>query len=79
MIMTLPDTPALRAFSAEDLRLELACALYQHGRLGKVAACELAEIDLFSFQEALHERGLPSADEASLEQDVAALGRLFSA
>ena len=79
MTMTLPDTPALRAFSADDLRLELACALYQRGRLGKVAASELAQMDVFSFQEALHERGVPAADEAALDQDIAALGRLFSA
>ncbi|WP_346332537.1 UPF0175 family protein [Prosthecobacter sp. SYSU 5D2] len=78
MIMTLPDTPALRAFSVDDLRLELACALFQHGRLGKIAASELAEVDLFSFQQALYERGIPAADEASLDQDIAALDRLFT-
>ncbi|WP_166647035.1 UPF0175 family protein [Prosthecobacter fusiformis] len=76
--MNIPDTPALRAFSVNDLRLELACALYQHGRLGKVAASELAEVDLFSFQQALYERGIPAADETSLDQDIAALDRLFA-
>lgn len=79
MTMTLPDTPALRAFSADDLRLELACALYQRGRLGKVAASELAQMDLFAFQEALYERGIPGADEVALDEDMAALGRLFPA
>lgn len=75
--MTLPDTPALRAFTAEDLRLELACALYQRGRLGKIAASEVAQIDFFSFQQALQERGIPAVEENDLEQDIKTLGRLF--
>lgn len=79
MTVTLPDTPSLRAFTADELLLELACALYQRGRLGKVAASELAGIDPFSFQQVLHDRGQPSATEADLESDVQALKRLFPA
>lgn len=67
-------------FSADDLRLELACALYARGRLSAVAGAEMAAVDMFSFQKALYERDIPrqySADD--LKEDVESLGKLFPA
>ena len=42
MTLTLPDMPETAGLSADQLRLELACALYAHGLIGKVRAAELA-------------------------------------
>ena len=73
-MIELPDTPNL---SADEARLELACALYARGRIGKVAGAEMARVDFFSFQRALGERGIPVATEPALEQELAALRSLF--
>jgi len=41
----LPDVPTSERLTPEEVRLELACALYAHGRIGKVAATEIAGVD----------------------------------
>jgi predicted HTH domain antitoxin len=63
MTLDLPDDPVLREFSPEALRLELACALYARGRIGKFRGAELAGVDFFAFQGALGERGIFSSSE----------------
>lgn len=77
MTINLPDIEAVEMLSAAELRLELACALFQRGRLGKIAGAELAGIDFFEFQRALGERGITSSSEERLDADLAALKALF--
>ncbi len=60
------------------MRLELACALYARGRVGKIAAAELAGVDFFAFQRALAERGQPLYTEAMLADDLQSLNSLFA-
>ena len=74
MTIELPDTTNL---SADEARLELACALYARGRIGKVAGAELARVDFFSFQRALGVRGIPVVNEQALEQELEAMRSLF--
>src|SRR3569623_621624 len=45
VILTLPDAPALKQVSEDDLRLELACALHARGRISKVEGAKLAGVD----------------------------------
>lgn len=77
MTFTLPDTVENVRLTPEEIRLELACALYARGRIGRVGATELAGVDFFSFQRALGERSIPICTEQMLEEDLAALKTLF--
>jgi predicted HTH domain antitoxin len=73
----LPDLQLPRDLTPEEVRLELACALYARGRLGKVAGTRLARVDFFAFQRALSERSIPLYTEEMLEQDTRSLSKLF--
>jgi predicted HTH domain antitoxin len=73
----LPDIEAVGKLSPSELRLELACALYERGRITKVSGAELAGVDLFQFQQALGERGIASITNEMFETDVATLKSLF--
>ena len=77
MTITLPDIPEAPHLSAEEVRLELACALYARGRVGKIAAAEVAGVDFFTFQGALAERGIPLYTEQMLADDLQSLTALF--
>jgi predicted HTH domain antitoxin len=77
MTIELPDVPAGERLTAEEIRLELACALYARGRIGKVTATEMAGVDFFSFQRALGERGVPLYTQQMLESDLQALNETF--
>ena len=80
MTLELPEISAIRRFSADDLRLELACALYARGRISAVAGADLAGTDLVIFQTALHEREIPRQYSiADLADDMGVLGKLFPA
>ena len=80
MILELPENSGIRRFSEEDLRLELACALYSRKRMGAVAGAELAGVDLITFQAALHERSIPRQYSVEdLEEDIQSLNKLFPA
>jgi predicted HTH domain antitoxin len=79
MTIEVPDIEAVEKLSASELRLELACALYERGRIGKTAAAELSGINFFDFQRALGERGIDSYTVEMLESDVATLKTLFPA
>ena len=74
---TLPDSIENTRLTPEEIRLELACALYARGRIGRVAATELAGVEFFSFQRALGERHIPICTDQMLEEDLAALKILF--
>jgi predicted HTH domain antitoxin len=77
MTIELPDVPAGERLTAEEIRLELACALYARGRIGKVTATEMAGVDFFSFQRALGERGVPLYTQQMLESDLQSLNETF--
>jgi len=67
-----------RNLTPEELRLELACALYARGRLRAVGGAHLASVDLFSFQGALKERGIPRKyTMQDLHDDMEAMKTLF--
>lgn len=77
MLLDLPDSALTRDLPPETLRLELACALFGRGRLGKVAAAELAGVSLVAFQRALGERQTESYTLAMLDADERNLRRVF--
>jgi predicted HTH domain antitoxin len=76
MTLELPDAET-KGFTAQELRLELACALYARGRIGKVRGAEIASVDFFTFQGALAERGISSYTNEMLRQDMQSLKKLF--
>jgi predicted HTH domain antitoxin len=77
MMIELPDQAETAQFSADELRLELACALYARGRVGKVTGSQMAGVDIFSFQRALGERQIPQYTEHMLAEDLATMEKLF--
>jgi predicted HTH domain antitoxin len=77
MTIELPDVPASERLTPEEMRLELACALYARGRIGKVAATEMAGVDFFTFQRALSERRIPLYTEQMLASDIQSLNESF--
>ena len=78
MTLELPDLPANERMTPEELRLELACALYARGRIGKIAATDMAGVDFFTFQRALSERGVPLYTQQMLTSDLQSLNESFS-
>lgn len=80
MNLELPEISAIQRFTAEDLRLELACALYARGRVSAVSGADLSGVDLVTFQQALQERNIPRQYSAQdLDDDLSALDKLFPA
>ena len=77
MTIELPDFPAGERLTPEEIRLELACALYARGRIGKVAATEMAGVDFFTFQRALSERGVALYTQQMLTSDIQSLNETF--
>jgi predicted HTH domain antitoxin len=73
----LPDASVGEGFTPEELRLELACALYARGRIGKIAGAEMAGVDFFTFQRALGERQIPIYNEQMLADDLQTLDKVF--
>jgi predicted HTH domain antitoxin len=69
--------PLSEGLTPEELRLELACALYSRGRIGKIAGATMAGVDFFSFQRALGERKIPIVTEEMLDDDLRTLRSLF--
>ena len=59
------------------MRLELGCALYARGRIGKIAAANLAGVDFLTFQRALEERDTPLYTQQMLADDLQTLRTLF--
>jgi predicted HTH domain antitoxin len=77
MTITLPDMPDTPELAPAEVRLELGCALYARGRIGKIAAAKVAGVDFFTFQRALQERDIPLYTEQMLADDLQTLGTLF--
>ncbi len=80
MTLELPESNALRRFTADDLRLELACALYARGRINAVTGADVSGLDLLTFQAALREREIPRQYSSNDHQDdLATLDNMFPA
>jgi predicted HTH domain antitoxin len=77
MIVEFPDVRGGEKLSREEMRLETACGLYSRGRLGRIAAAELAGVDLIVFTQALKERGIAVYTEEMLDEDLKSLQALF--
>ena len=55
----MPDLPATERFTPDELRLELACALFARRKITSVTGARMAGVDLsHTFQRALGERGI---------------------
>jgi predicted HTH domain antitoxin len=79
MTIELPDEALGEGLTPQELRLELACALYAQGRIGKISGVRLAGVDFFAFQRALAQRRIPLYTETMLADDLATLRDLFPA
>ena len=79
MTIELPAFSNGGRFTPEELRLELACALYARGRVRKIEGAEMAGVDFFVFQQSLGDRQIPVYTDEMLAGDVAALKKLFPA
>jgi predicted HTH domain antitoxin len=78
MTLTLPDDPALAGFPEDQLRLELACALYGSRGISRGLGAKLAGIDGETFEAELHRRGIANGYQTSdLAADLAALDSLI--
>ena len=77
MTVTLPDIIEGAPITPEEIRLELACALFARGRIGRVAATEMSGVDFFTLQRALGERGIEICTEQMLEDDLTSIKKLF--
>jgi predicted HTH domain antitoxin len=69
----MPDLAATERFSPEELRLELACALFAQRKVSSVTGARMAGVDLFAFQRALGERGIEIVTEKMLAEDFETL------
>jgi len=79
MPVTIPDQLLAEAgLSERDAKLEIACRLYDAGKLTMPQATRFAEIRRVDFEAALRERGLPllRLDERYWAQEVQGLERL---
>ena len=76
MTIELPAFSNGGRFTPEELRLELACAPYARGRIGKIEGAEMAGVDFFAFQQALGDRQIPAYTDDMLAGDLATLNTL---
>jgi predicted HTH domain antitoxin len=72
------DMLSAAGMSEEEAKLEIACRLYDAGRLTMPAATRWAGVDRTTFETALLQRGLPliRIDEKYWEQEREGLKRL---
>ncbi|HEY5040900.1 MAG TPA: UPF0175 family protein [Verrucomicrobiae bacterium] len=77
MTIEMPDLPATERFTPDELRLELACALFSQRKITSITGARMAGVDLFTFQGALGERGIEIVTREQFEQDVQTLKQLF--
>lgn len=70
MILELPDDSVAASFSANDLLLELACALYARNRVSMSQGARMAGLERMDFQAALCDRDIPvhySSDDLRMD------------
>jgi predicted HTH domain antitoxin len=77
MTLEMPDLPATERFTPDELRLELACALFAQRKITSITGARLAGVDLFTFQRALGERSIEIVTQEQFDQDVKTLKQLF--
>jgi predicted HTH domain antitoxin len=78
MTLTLPDEPALAAFREDQLRLELACALYSTRGISRGLAAKLAGMEAEAFEAELHARSISNGLKPSdLDADLAVFDKLL--
>lgn len=80
MPLTIPDeTLAAARMTEPELRVEIACRLFEADKLALWPAAQLAGLDRVNFVSALHQRniGWPRIDIEDYEQDLKALDKLF--
>jgi predicted HTH domain antitoxin len=75
MTITLPDDPALLCLDENQLRLDLACSLFEAGRVARGVAARIAGLDSLAFDEELYRRRIPSFTDDMLTEDLAAVKR----
>ena len=75
----LSDQAVQRRQSPGELRIELACARFARGKLGKARGAEVPGVELISFHRALGARQMESYTVAVLESDLRNLRKLFPA
>ncbi|MES2593696.1 MAG: UPF0175 family protein [Verrucomicrobiota bacterium] len=76
MTLTLPDIPTLKE---DDMRLELACALYASRKLARGLAAKLAGMESDAFERELQQRGISNGCQANdLAEEMAALNQLLA-
>ncbi len=73
----MPDPPGAAGIPEEELRLEIACAFYARGKVGKITGAQMAGVDFFTFQRALSEREIPLYTEKMLAEDLETLQKLY--
>ncbi len=75
MTLTLPDFPPLRE---DEVRLELACALYASRKLARGSAAQVAGVGAEAFEKELHRRGITNGCQAGdLVEEMATVEKLF--
>jgi predicted HTH domain antitoxin len=78
MTLTLPDDPGLASFREDQLRLELACALYASRGISRGLGARLAGMEAEAFEAELHSRCLSNGlGPADLDADLAVLDNLL--
>jgi predicted HTH domain antitoxin len=71
MTLVLPDDPVTNSFTAKDLLLELACALYARRRVSLSQGARIAGMERLDFQAELCDREIPvHYSEADLRYDL---------
>ena len=75
MTLELPDQDTME-FTPAELRVELACALYARGLVGKVRGANIAGVNFFDFQRALGQRQIPSSTAETLQRELESLNKL---
>lgn len=74
MTLTLPDMP----MKEDDIRLELACALYASRKLARGSAAMIAGMDIDGFESELQHRGISNGCKpGDLADEVNALNQLL--
>jgi predicted HTH domain antitoxin len=82
MPLTIPDeTLAAARMTEQELRVEIACRLFEADKLSLWPAAQLAGMSRDDFIDALHQRGIgwPRLDVEDFEQDAKAIDKLFGA
>jgi len=80
MTLTLPDEPVLTALGEDELRLQLACAMYFSRSISRGLGAKLAGMEVDHFEAELYARNVSNGQTpASLDEDLAVMAKLLAA